>query len=393
MAFFRNSAINLLNLHFAILSVAMAGGGAFYVVYLIKSGVSIPLTLLALGLTQAARFVIRPIVLVFATRFGLRRTVIAGTILFAMQFPLLAEVNGVGPALYGLVLITAVADVFYWSSYHAYFARLGDNEHRGAQVGEQMAANTLVGIVSPLVTGWLLVAFGPRAAFDASTVMVLVAVLPLLRTPDIAIASHVPGGFRAARLGVLLLMADGWQAASTVFVWQIALYLSLGSSFLNFGGALALAAVVGALGGMILGRTIDAGHGARMVLVAMGGAVLLAVVRAASFGSPALALAANALGPLASCLYVPVLMTPVYTQAKDSPCVLRYHIATEGGWDVGNIAACLVAAVMLVLGAPLWTGLLLPLPSYAVLGILLRRYYRDNPQVPIEPVTESAAHP
>src|SRR5204863_4188452 len=123
------------------------------------------LALVALGLTQAVRFVIRPVVLVVAIRFGLRRTLIAGSVLSALQYPLLAEVNGIGAVLYGLVLVTAIADVFYWQSYNAYFARLGDDEHRGSQVGEQMAATTLVGVFSPVLTGWLLVTFGPRIAF------------------------------------------------------------------------------------------------------------------------------------------------------------------------------------------------------------------------------------
>ena len=57
--------------------------------------------------------------------------------------------------------------------------------------------------------------------------------------------------------------ADAWIAAGYVFVWQIALFLSLGESFSAFGGAMALAALVGAVGGMFLGRHIDAGHGTR----------------------------------------------------------------------------------------------------------------------------------
>jgi DHA1 family inner membrane transport protein len=393
MAFFRNSAINLLNLHFAIFSVAISGGSAFYAVYLVKAGVSVPLALVALGLTQAVRFVIRPVVLVCAIRFGLRRTLVAGALLSALQYPLLAEVSGIGVVLYSLVLMTAVADVFYWSSYHAYFASLGDNEHRGSQVGEQMAATTLVGIFSPLLTGSLLVTFGPRVAFDASAVATLISVVPLFFTPDVAIARHVEGGYRAARFGILLFVADGWQAAMFVFVWQIGLYLALGSSLLGYGGALALAAVVGALGGLALGGRIDAGHGVRMVWIAMGLAMLMVGLRAASVGSSVMALLVNALGPLAACLYVPTLMTPVYTQAKQSRCVLRFHIATEGGWDVGNVAGCLVAAGMLGLGAPLWSTLLLPAVSYVVLLVLLRRYYTENPQVPIEAVTESAGHP
>lgn len=42
MAYFRNSAVNLVNLHYAIHAVALYGGGAFYFVFLIKAGVPSP---------------------------------------------------------------------------------------------------------------------------------------------------------------------------------------------------------------------------------------------------------------------------------------------------------------------------------------------------------------
>jgi len=50
-------------------------------------------------------------------------------------------------------------------------------------------------------------------------------------------------------------------------------------------------------------------------------------------------------------------------------------VGTEGGWDVGGGAACLVAAAMLALGAPLWLTLLLPLGGILLNLILLQRYY------------------
>src|SRR5256885_601195 len=110
MAFFRNSAINLLNLHYAISSVAMTGGGAFFMAYLIKAGISAPGALAALTLIVAGRFIFRPLVLPAATRTGLRLLVIAGTALGALQYPLLAEVQGVGWVLIELCLLTAAGD-------------------------------------------------------------------------------------------------------------------------------------------------------------------------------------------------------------------------------------------------------------------------------------------
>jgi MFS family permease len=386
MAFFANRAVNLFSLHFIIFSAAFQGGGAFYAIYLVKSGISIPWALVALGAVQAVRFVIRPLVLIFASRFGLRQTLIAGTVLTALQYPILAEIGGIGPVLYALIMITAVSDVFYWSSYHATFARLGDDEHRGSQISAQIAGMALVGIVSPILSGWLLATFGPRIAFNFSGLIVLVSVIPMLWTPNTPIQRHIEGGFRAA-LGDTLLMqsADGFVAAGVVFIWQLALFFTLGGSYVNYGGALAISAVGGAIAGMVLGRFIDMGHGVRMVWIGCGVFSALIVLRAFAYGHPWLAVIAAALGPFGGTLYTPVIMTPVYTRAKASPCVLRFHIVMEGGWDAGNVLGTFLSAGLIALGLSLGNAMLLSLFGTLTSFLLLRRYFRANPSTSLAP--------
>jgi DHA1 family inner membrane transport protein len=375
MAYFRNRTVNLLNLHYAIHSIALTGGGAFFAVYMLKAGVALPFVFLAFAAILIGRFAIRPLIIPFAVRFGLRALVIAGTILSCLQYPLLAEVHGMDAALFAMCLVAAIADTVYWSGYHAYFAALGDDEHRGHQIGIREAITALVGIVSPLATAGVLVAFGARVAFGATTVVVLLAALPLLWTPNVAVAREAPGAIRAALPGVAMFICDGWIGAGFVFVWQIALFVSLGESFVGYGGALAIAAVVAAVAGLFLGRHIDAGHGGRAVWLGVGSLVTVVLVRAAVPGHPALAVIANALGALPACLYIPTLMTAVYNQAKRSPCALRFHVATEGGWDIGGGSACLLAALFAWLGWPISYSLLLPLVGAATVFVLLRRYY------------------
>jgi MFS transporter len=376
MAYFRNSAVNLLNLHYGIHSIVISSGGAFYAAYLLKAGVSAPGVLAAFALILGGRFVIRPIVIPLAVRWGMRPLVIAGTILSAMQYPLLAEVHGIGWTLLTLCLISSLGDTVYWSSYHAYFAALGDHAHRGQQVSAREAIAAIVGIVSPLATGWALVAFGPRIAFGTAALVLLVAALPLLWTPDVAVSRRAPGAFKAAIPGVLLFVADGWISTGFYFVWQIALFLSLGENFLAYGSALAVAALVGAISGLLLGRHIDAGHGARAAWLALGGMAILLALRAVAVDHVALAVIANALGSLSVCLYIPTLMTALYNQAKRAPCILRFHVAAEGGWDIGGGSGCLVAALLIGFGAPLSAGILLSLLGTAGSYVLLRRYYR-----------------
>jgi MFS transporter, DHA1 family, inner membrane transport protein len=375
MAFFRNDTINLLNLHYGIHSLALSGGGAFFAAFLLHAGVPASAVLASLAAILAGRFVIRPFILVPARRWGLKPLVIAGTAMTGLQYPLLAEVHGVEWELFVLCAISAVGDTLYWTSYHAYFASLGDAEHRGHQLGAREAIAALVGIVGPLATGWALTTLGPRIAFDATAVVMLLAALPIFGTRNVAVADEAPGAFGAAVPGILMFAADGWIAAGFYFVWQIALFLALGESFTAFGGAMALAAMAGAVSGLLLGRFIDAGHGGRAVWLAAGSLVVVIAVRAASWRDPVLAVAANAAGALVPALYVPTVMTAIYNQAKGSPCALRFHIAAEGGWDAGAASGCMVAAALLWAGAPVSLGILLSLLGTAAIFVLLRRYY------------------
>lgn len=375
MAFFRNTTVNLLNLHYAIHALALSGGGAFYTVYLLRAGVSIPGVLTALAAILAGRFLIRPSILVLGRRLGVKPLVIAGTIFTGLQYPLLAEVHGLGWPLVALCVVSSIGDTFYWTTYHAYFAALGDEEHRGHQVGAREAIVAIVGILAPVATGWTLATLGPRVAFGATGALLAFAALPLFWTPSVPVAREAPGSWRAALPAVLLQAADGWTVAGFFFVWQIALFQSLGESFTAFGGAMALAAVVGAGSGLLLGRFIDAGHGRRAVWLAVGsiGATILA--RSLGYSHPALAMAANAAGALVGAFYVPTMWTALYNQSRRSPCVLRFQIATEGGWDLGAGGGCLVAAALIWAGAPLGIAIALSLLGTAGAFVLLRRYY------------------
>jgi DHA1 family inner membrane transport protein len=379
MAYFRNGAVNRVNLHFGIQAFAAGSGGLFALVVLLKAGVTVPLALLAIAGILALRFVFRPALLPLAKRWGLKPMLIIGTVGVALQYPLVPRVHGPDLALLTFCIVAAAGDVFYWASYHAYFAAIGDAEHRGHQIGAREAAVALVGIIAPLVAAWSLVTVGPPWTFAAVWLVQTLAAVPLLGAPNVPIAREAPGAFRAAWLGVGMFATDGWFVACYNVIWQIALFVSLGQSYAAYGGAMALAAAAGAAGSLLLGRNIDKGHGMRAAYLAYGLTAAVVLLRAFSVGSPWLAVAANVPGALIAALLTPGLMAPVYNLAKASPCPLRFHIALEGGWDIGAFSACLVASAITAMGGSLAIPLLLALPGALVAVVLLKRYYSGAP--------------
>jgi hypothetical protein len=268
--------------------------------------------------------------------------------------------------------------VFYWPTYNAYFAAIGDAEHRGKQIGAREAIASVVGILAPLLGAWALVTLGPGLAFAGVGLIQALAALPLIGAPNVAVKAQAPGAFRAARLGAILAATDGWFDAWYIIVWQIALFVSLGESYSAYGGAMALAALVGAGCGLLLGHHIDAGGGRRAVAIAYSVAAAFVLLRAVSTGSPALAVTANALGALLWPLMLPTLGTATYNLSKASPCPMRFTIMTEAGWDVGGTSACLLAAGLAAAGVPLSTTIPLALPAVLVAALVLRRYFANG---------------
>ncbi len=375
VAYLRNAAVNRLNIHYAIHALASGAGGVFFGVFLLRAGVSAAGVLVVLSAILAGRFAVRPLVLPLGIRFGLRPLVVTGAVLVAAQYPILARVQGVDLALLALCIVSAFGEAFYWTSYHAYFAAVGDHEHRGHQISAREALAAMIGIAAPLLGGWALATLGAKAAFGAVAIVQALSAVPLFGGPSPRVARVADGALRASFDGIAIFAADGWISAGFVMIWQIALFVTLGQSFTAFGGAMALAALVGAVSGLFLGRAIDLGGGPRAALLALGAIALTMLLRASSLDHPALAVIANALGAFAGLLYAPTLMTAVYNLAKRSPCTLRFHIATEGAYDLGAGSAMLVSALVLALGGSMAIALLIPVSGAGAVYVLLRRYY------------------
>jgi MFS transporter, DHA1 family, inner membrane transport protein len=242
----------------------------------------------------------------------------------------------------------------------------------------------VAGAIAPLLSAWGILSAGPRWTFAAVGLIQAIAAVPLLGAPNIAVKHEAPGALRAARQGVILVAVDGWIDSSYFFVWPIALFVSLSESVPAYGGAMALAGLVGGATGLLLGRHIDAGHGRWVVVVASTVVALVVVLRAASVDSPWLAVLANTLSALVMPLLLPVLGAAIYNLAKASPCPFRFHMVTEGGWDAGCFLGCFIAAAISASGASLSLPILLSLPGIIAATGLLWRYYSPTSLQPCD---------
>ncbi len=372
MQFFTNSTINRSYIHAGLQTFAENAGGVFVFVYLLKSGLTVPIVFTALAAIFMLRIFIRRSVVPVVKQIGLRNGLILGTLMVAASYLLVAQVQGVGPVLFFFVVFDALSTSFYWTCYHAYVSKLGDSEHRGAQVSVREAINAIMGIVAPLLGSFMLVYAGKGSAFYAAAAIEALAILPLLGAPNHRIADHAVIDPSSQSYASKLFFTDGVITAFFFFTWIIALFQTLGENFGSYGGTLALAGLIGAVMSLVMGRLIDLGHHKSSVQIAYGAIAISIAIKAFAFATPWTAIVATAVGAVAAPLYMPVLMSRVYNMAKASACPLRFQVAAEGAWDLGNGLGCLAAALITWAGFgyfwPLLLGLVGAAAGYAIMN-------------------------
>jgi len=250
---------------------------------------------------------------------------------------------------------------------------------RGAQLGARGLLSTIAAVAAPAIGGFLLVTIGPWASFGAAAVMSVISVLPLLSIREPVVPASPPlDSFWAVRDGILLFTTDGFVTCISMFTWDIVSFVSFGERYDVFGGVLALASLAGAIGGMAFGRLIDAGHGARAFTINAVVMSALLLLKAASIGSAPAIAAATIAATLFGGVYVPVLMTAVYNDAKATACTLRFHVIAEAGWDIGGTLGCGTAAAAWAIGIPPAAILLFAIIGIVPQTILARRRYRQH---------------
>lgn len=376
MRFFDNRSINRLYLHSGLQSFAFNGGSVFSYVYLLKAGLANYLVFFTIAAVILLRLVLRLALLPIVHRIGLRNGLILGTLIDASSFLLLGQVHGPGAWLLAYMLLSSCGTAFYWTCYHASVTRLGDTEHRGAQVSAREAIFAITGIIAPLVGGFMLTIFGPVYAFAFTALIYAFAAVPMLGAPRMVVEREAQLSREAKVFAGGLAFSDGLVAAAVNFGWRIVLFQTLGESFNNYGGALAVAGLAGAVVGLIGGRLIDLGHHRRSVQIGL--AFMICTILAETFGyaSPWSAIAANMIGAVAGPIYMSSIMAPLYNVGQSSACAFRFNVVAENGFDCGAGFGALAAGVLV------WTGFgyswLLMMGLFGCLGVYLILRNKDR---------------
>jgi MFS transporter, DHA1 family, inner membrane transport protein len=378
MGFFNNKTFNLVYIHAALQAFAMHGGEAFAFIYLLKAGIPVAQVMLCIGLMFGSRIFLRRAVVPLVKRFGLRPTLVGAILMEACAYPILSQVTEMGPHLVAYLALWALSSSIYWTTYHTYVALLGDNEHRGAQVSIMEFLGTFMGIIAPIVTGLLLTVTTPPIAFGLIAIVMCCGAIPIYLGPSFAVAPEAVVPAETGRLARLLLFSDGLRSGALHFTWITALFITLGSSYVAYGGAMAFAGLVGALAGLFIGKIIDLGNGLDAAKIGFSVLGLAALARTFGYDVPWFAVLANAAAAIAWPIYNTGFMSRVYSLSKQSPCPLRFTVISEGGWDMGTATSCCFAALLLHSGFSFFWPIALSFVGIGLGYLMIARSFTEN---------------
>lgn len=376
--FFRNKAINLINIHAAVVQLAFNLAEIFSAIYLYQLGIPLYQVFLIWTTLFVVRACFRPFALFLVQKIGLKKSVLFGSIFYMGYYLFLGQVDGVNWWLAIFIFYAAWADGFYWLPYHAYYAALGDHGDRGKQLGVREALIKILSMLGPLSGGILINAFGFFAAFVAAAFCMFLAGLLVFFSPEVKIAKKY--SFKKAwqeNSGFWIFVGDSWLYNAHIYSWNLILFVMLGN-VAQLGGLLSLAVFFQISAFLFLGNGIDNGAGRKiyrtgfvlMILAILGRAIFVNTIKEVIFFDLIFALAA--------CFYSPALNTALYNSSKKSKNVLWFQFFAETGWDVGSTIALGTAALITYFGFNPRLILFFSLGSFLILNNVLGRYYKEN---------------
>lgn len=362
--------------HSALQQLAINMSAVFSAAFLLRQGLKPGEVFLTYAAIFALRIAFRPLIMPLMPALGMRRMLIAGSFLIALQYASVAIVTGYDWTLAVYVVFTAFSNMLYWTLYHPVFAAAGEAHNRGKQLGARQVLTALTGIAGPSISGLLLNYAGPWAAFGAAGLIAIVSIWPLMRIQDYPVASTAPPGtWRASLMCSALFMSDGFLWLGSGMAWTMLLFDRMGGRFDAYGFVLALAAIAGASASFTVGHSIDLGHGRKAVMITVAAAAVVYAMRALVGADTFSLLIVVVLSTVLIHLYTPTFMTAYYNEAKKAPCTFRLQCAAETGWDTGAVLGCLCAAAMLGGGLSLQNVIWLAAVPVIAEGLLLNTIY------------------
>lgn len=355
------SSLRFLNIHFGLQTLANNTMDIFGPVFLYKIGVPIYYIFLIYGATFLLRSLFRIIALKSCEKYGIKVNLIAGTLARAGLAFTLLMMNQSHVWIYAFLGMTVIVDIFYWTSYHTYFAAIGNLEKRGKELGIRKMFQNTARIIAPVASGIIVAQLSFWYLFLVLIFLAIFSAIPLFY-----IANYKPK--------TKLTMKDAIKKVDKTGMWMSLMEAPIESGFdlsfalftfivvqnyVSFGGLFSAIFILEAIIFYIVGYFIDLKKNENLYFF---GAIFtsVAVVNHVLFSNSATTiLAFEVIYILSYALLSPKMYTTQYNASKKSENALWFTYFMEFGWDMGSLLTCLAAALMTYSGLDVRYAMLL----------------------------------
>jgi len=200
-------------------------------------------------------------------RIGFRAALVVGGVASIATYTLLyymADTSDVWLLLGLLAALTVVFRVFHWVPYHVDFTLFTSDGQRGRSVGITYATIAFMGIVGPILAGYIIQNSGYTALFGTAIVLLVLATISYAFVPKTSetftwtfgqtVRNLFKKKYRPLTGG---MFASGLENSFTLVVWPIFLYEIFDGNVFDIGAVSTLVVGITIVVQLALGRYID----------------------------------------------------------------------------------------------------------------------------------------
>ncbi|EKD24020.1 MAG: hypothetical protein ACD_81C00126G0003 [uncultured bacterium] len=202
----------------------------------------------------------------FLNRYGFNHSLRLSTFFAASTFVILYFITP-SNMLYLLPLQIAATTIYrllFWLPYHVDFATFSDATKRGSEIGMFEATLNVIGVVTPVLAGFIITQYGFGILFIIATIIFLLSLIPYHFIPEInerftwtywhTIKQLV---VKKNRRSTFAFMADGAEEVVGFIVWPIVIYQLLQGDILKVGVISTLIVAATVLAELVVGKYSD----------------------------------------------------------------------------------------------------------------------------------------
>ncbi|OGL95345.1 hypothetical protein A2348_01430 [Candidatus Uhrbacteria bacterium RIFOXYB12_FULL_58_10] len=325
---------------------------------------------------------LEPLGAMVMTRIGMKNALRLGTMLYVFFFLTLAlaEYIPVRAVVISSLLAISTWHVIYWVPYHTEFAEEGRGHRLGTVIGAIAAAGSLVGVVLPTFSGWVIETYGYPVLCLSALLVVFASLVPIGRVR--ATEEQYEFGFLqtfrelfapARRRFLMTFAAEGAESVVGFFVWPVFLFELLRGEYVQAGMVTTAVGLLSIAIQILVGHLVDREkHRGRLLSFGMNLSAIGWILK--SFvSSVAHIILFGTLHSFALILMRTPFEALMYAKAADAGhYVDEYTVLREMALSLGRV---ILLAVLLSLGAAFqfWIAFLITAAVTFFFGILSRK--------------------